>query len=326
VAGLWRTTSTTEWHGRQSSQKLQSASAYNDDVMKTITRENYARRIERVIEFLFDHLDTDIDLHRLAEEAYLSPYHFHRVFHSMMGETVADTIKRLRLHRAAIKLISSNTEIKTIGNEAGYRNISSFTRAFGDAYGISPAAYRAKQVRFTRADALRAHLIAQSRNIPQELAMKNISIQHRDAIRVAALEHRGDYNAIGASFEKLYIWAAGKNIPAQTARSFGIYYDDPAAVEKDQLRSDACFEVDANFVAQDGVRITHTPGGRCAIYLHTGPYSDLHHAYQWLYGVWLPESGEEPADAPPFEEYLNDPRQVAPHELQTAICLPLKAR
>ena len=76
--------------------------------MKTITRETYAKRIERVLHYIVDHLDdvgqNPLDIHRLAEEAFLSPYHFHRVYVAMMGETVADTLRRHRLHRAAIKL------------------------------------------------------------------------------------------------------------------------------------------------------------------------------------------------------------------------------
>ena len=47
-------------------------------------------------------------------------------------------------------------------------------------------------------------------------------------------------------------------------------------------------------------------------------------AYAWLYGVWLPASGREPADAPGLEEYLNDPRDTAPTELLADMFLPLK--
>jgi AraC family transcriptional regulator len=47
-------------------------------------------------------------------------------------------------------------------------------------------------------------------------------------------------------------------------------------------------------------------------------------AYDWLYGEWLPQSGREPADAPAFEEYLNDPRSTPAPELRTNIYLPLR--
>lgn len=65
-------------------------------------------------------------------------------------------------------------------------------------------------------------------------------------------------------------------------------------------------------------------GGEHAVLRHKGPYSDLHVAYNWLYGTWLPQSGREVAAAPVFEEYLNNPRDTAPAELLTEICLPLR--
>jgi AraC family transcriptional regulator len=65
-------------------------------------------------------------------------------------------------------------------------------------------------------------------------------------------------------------------------------------------------------------------GGRYAVTLHVGPYAELHFRYSWLYGTWLPQSGEEAADAPCIEEYLNDARLVPPSELRTEIWLPLR--
>ena len=62
---------------------------------RTTTRSDYAERLERVFGWLADHLDDTLDLTRLAEVACLSPYHFHRVYRAMQGETAADTVRRL---------------------------------------------------------------------------------------------------------------------------------------------------------------------------------------------------------------------------------------
>ena len=70
--------------------------------MKTITRQSYAARIERARDYLLSHLDEDIDLARMARVANFSPYHFHRVYVAVIGETVAETVRRNRLNRAAI--------------------------------------------------------------------------------------------------------------------------------------------------------------------------------------------------------------------------------
>ncbi len=55
-----------------------------------------------------------------------------------------------------------------------------------------------------------------------------------------------------------------------------------------------------------------------------GPYSDLPSGYAQLFGQWLPASGEEAADSPAFEVYLNSPMDTAPDDLLTEICLPLR--
>jgi AraC family transcriptional regulator len=68
------------------------------------------------------------------------------------------------------------------------------------------------------------------------------------------------------------------------------------------------------------------PGGRHAVLHYRGPYSDMNGAWRWLYGDWLPRSGEEVADRPAFDAYLNDPRAVPPAQLRTDLCLPLAAR
>jgi AraC family transcriptional regulator len=60
------------------------------------TRSDYAMRLERVFRWLADHLDDTLDLARLAEVAAMSPYHFHRTYHAMQGETAAVTVRRLR--------------------------------------------------------------------------------------------------------------------------------------------------------------------------------------------------------------------------------------
>jgi AraC family transcriptional regulator len=291
-----------------------------DAPFKTATRESYAKRIDRVLEYLGSHLDEPLDIHRLAEEAYLSPYHFHRVYVAMVGETLADTLRRRRLHMAAVALVTSTQPIAKIAERAGYAHVQAFARIFRDGYGITPTQYR-----------LHGQLSAALHRAAQPLAkehfmfnLKDVRIESVPSAYVIALEHRGDYQTIGHSFEKLCAWAAGKGFFRNDSRSWGIYYDDPSSKPKSDLVSEACVEAPANERGEGSFRAITTPGGKCAVFEFTGPYSDLEKPYRWLYETWLPQSGEEPRDAPPFEEYLNDARSTPPSQLKTAICIPLK--
>ena len=297
----------------------------HDLTMKTLTRETYARRIERVQEFINRHPDRDLDLARLAEEAHLSPYHFHRVYVAMMGETVADSVRRRRLYAAALQLLSSAAPVRKIALAQGYANVQTFGRAFREAYGVTPAQYRLH--------GQLSHALQQSRQHPPKDApmykLSDVRIVLQPATKVIALQHHGDYQVIGQSFERLMAWAAGRGLLEQPMRCYALYYDDPVSKPKEQLLSEACIapsdpsRLDA--LPAGEVRVMSIEAARCATYLFKGPYAELDKPYRWLYDTWLPQSGEELAMTPPYEEYLNDARTTAPAELLTLICLPLKS-
>jgi AraC family transcriptional regulator len=282
---------------------------------RVTTRSDYAMRLERVFRWLTDHMDDTLDLAQLADVAAMSPYHFHRIYHAMQGETAAETVRRLRLHRAAVELITGELPVPRIARRAGYGSQEAFTRAFKAAYGVPPARYRASFVPSltpTRAEDAMDTMTYQA------------TIRETPALRVAALAHHGDYINIGSTFERLLAIAGGQGLLGPGMRSFGIYYDDPASTPRDALRADACVTLPDGKLPTGELQLREIAGGRYAVTLHVGPYAELHFPYTWLYGTWLPQSGEEAANAPSIEEYLNDARVVPPSDLRTEIWLPLR--
>lgn len=277
--------------------------------------EDYAIRLERVVTWLADHLDEALDLARLADVACMSPYHFHRIYHAMQAETAADTVRRLRLHRAAVELIAGNQPVPRIARRAGYGSQEAFTRAFKAAYGVPPARYRASFVPMPTTGRMEDEM---------ETTAYQVTIRETAPIRVAALAHRGDYQTIGTTFQRLSTIAAGQGLWGPTTRSFGIYHDDPSVTPRDALKSDACMTVPDSWTPSGDLQLREIRGGRYAVVRHVGPYAELEHPYKWLYGTWLAQSGEEVADAPCVEGYLNDARTVPPTELETEIWLPLR--
>ncbi|MES9981658.1 MAG: AraC family transcriptional regulator, partial [Candidatus Thiodiazotropha sp. 6PLUC5] len=75
--------------------------------MKQSTTDSYRQRVIRVIEYIHNHLDEDLTVTVLADVAFMSPYHFHRIYRKLARETLNATIRRLRLQRAAVELITS---------------------------------------------------------------------------------------------------------------------------------------------------------------------------------------------------------------------------
>jgi AraC family transcriptional regulator len=233
----------------------------------------------------------------------------------MQGETAADTVRRLRLHRAAAELITGELPIPRVARRAGYGSQEAFTRAFKAAYGVPPARYRASFV---------PTLTSGRREGAMDTTTYETTIRTEPAVRVAALRHNGDYQAIGSTFERLMALAVGQQLLGADIRSFGIYYDDPSATPVNALRADACVAVPEGAAPAGDLQLKEIRGGRYATVLHVGPYAELERVYRWLYGTWLAQSGEEPADAPTIEAYLNDARVVPPTALRTEIWLPLR--
>ena len=69
--------------------------------------EDYQSRINRVVDYVEKQLSKNFTLDELAQIAHFSKFHFHRIFYSLMGETLFRFIQRLRLEKAAGLLYSN---------------------------------------------------------------------------------------------------------------------------------------------------------------------------------------------------------------------------
>lgn len=274
---------------------------------------DYEERLGRVIAYIHDHLDDELCLNQLADVACLSPYHWHRIYYAILGETIVATVKRLRLHRAAGYLAHSSMPIEEVAKKSGYKNLQSFTRIFKAEYGLPPAQYRNHG----------SHTRFRVNNKEEEGAMYDVTIKTIPTLQAATIAHVGSYMQISQAFETLYGWLAARNLIGPATRSVGIYYDDPDSVSEKQLKSRAGIIVDKEFAFEAPLEPVEIAAGPYAVLRYQGPYADMKAAYQWLYGVWLVQSGKEPANAPAFEEYINNPRDTAPTGLLTDIYLPL---
>ncbi len=97
--------------------------------------DRYESRFRAVLEALCSPDAVPLDLYRLADRAALPPYHWHRLYHQFMGESMAATRRRRRLHRAAWLLRHSSQPIATIAARCGYQNERAFARRFRQSYG-----------------------------------------------------------------------------------------------------------------------------------------------------------------------------------------------
>jgi AraC-like DNA-binding protein len=79
--------------------------------MRPVDLNRYDARIDRVLDFIVDHVHEPVSLEQLASAASLSPFHFHRVWRAMMGEPIMETVRRTRMALAAHRLASTDTPV-----------------------------------------------------------------------------------------------------------------------------------------------------------------------------------------------------------------------
>lgn len=303
--------------------------------MKLDTRNTYAARMLRVLNHVQRNLDEPLELETLAALAHFSVSHFHRVFKGMLGETIMDHLRRIRLERASQELLQTSRAVTDIALDAGYDSPEAFSRSFRASFGLSPSQCRkaTRQLRFLPAPSgvhygtgeLMEFLFDES-----GAAVMNVRIETLPERRILRVRQTGPYKEAGTrAWQILLAWAGPKGLLGPATVTLGIGHDDPTITAPEKLRYDAAITVEPGVAAEppveppveDGI----LPGGEYAIVTHKGPYEQLEEVYKRIMGQWLPQSGREMRDELwCFEVYRNNPYTTPPEELLTDIHVPLK--
>jgi AraC family transcriptional regulator len=273
-------------------------------------------RVLRAVVAIERDLDATLSLHELADHACLSPFHFHRLFTAVVGESPAEYVRRLRLERAAHELSTTLRTVADIGREAGYGSQSAFTRAFGERFGCAPGVFRERQ-RETKRGHWPRPVVEQRKLVGR--------IETVAPLRAAFIRHVGPYDQVRPAFERLAVWAAAH--ASNIAPLFlGLAHDNPRITPAAQLRFDCCVEVSANVRGESDVGVTEVCGGEYATAVHRGPFDRLAETYTWLVLDFMPREGRSMRKAPCIEIYLTPPERTPPAELLTEVLVPVRSR
>ena len=278
--------------------------------------EQYQRQLDAVTDYIYAHLDEDLSLEILARVSGFSRYHWHRIYRAVRGETAAQTVRRLRLERAAAMLTETSWPVERIAWKAGFTGTEVFSRVFLRAYRTTPSRFRMGGRPASIDSPVTSCGSGSTSSVSQDPGWA-VRVETRRGYRLAVSEHRGSYMDIGRAFSRV------RDRVGSGSLMVAIYEDDPDAVPPADLRSAAGTVVDPGMKIPHDLAERMVPAGRYAIMRYIGPYSSMHAAYLWLYGQWLPSSGEEPRDHPIIEEYLTDPAITPPVDAVTDILLPL---
>ena len=288
--------------------------------VKTDTGNYYFERINKVILYIDNHLDENLDLEKLAGLGNYSLFHFHRIMRAYLGESPGAYIIRRRLETSANLLRFSPMGIADIAFRVGYENPASFNKAFKKRFSVPPAEFRKNNL----------NLVYSIGSKIKYDAMKNLKsldpkIRIRKSQKVIYAQALGSYDVSAEmAWEKVSEYAARKRLFGFGTEFIGISYDDPNVTESSKLRYEACISVSKDLKPEGEIGVHEIAGGRYAVFTHMGPYEKFNGSYDFIYGHWIPENGITLRNIPSFEKYLNTPGKVKPEKLLTEIWIPIE--
>lgn len=289
--------------------------------MKSSTQKSYHQRIERVVGFLNDHVNNHPSLKMLAEVAAISPFHFHRVYRAVTGETPSGTLRRLRLARACHLLEDSRKSVTQVAFDVGYDSSQSFATAFRSGTGFSPTEIRKNPEALKHASTFLSGPAEAPKNEAGNIEVKVVSVE---PFKVIASRHLGSHKGLFRAYGELFNWAEQSGLVESFKGIYGIPIDDPRAMPEKECRFDCCFDFGPDAAVGGGFRESSLGGGLFAVTHHLGPYDGLEDKYDYLYGPWLNASGYALPERSLFNHYLQDPDTAPPEEWETDIYMPIE--
>jgi AraC family transcriptional regulator len=270
------------------------------------------------------HLADDLSLEQVAGQADLSPYHFHRLFHNAVGETLKQYTQRLRLEQAAYHLKIQDASILDIALNAGFNNHETFSRAFKRWFGVSPRDYRlsfgrALQDKSTAGRTLLNKLAA-------DFQLSRVTIKKLNPLPVAFIRHLGSYLAVDVSlFDRLQQWADRKGLYTGENLFLGVGHDDPNITPINKVRFDLCLTVPEPFRADGEVGFQMLSGGYFAAADYVGPFGPtLEAAYFQMFQEMLKMKNIEIIGLPAVEIYRTTNITSAYALNHTELLLPVR--
>lgn len=299
-------------------------------------QQEYMRRMQKVQDYIEQHIDQPMSMDELAKAAGFSKYHFSRIFQSLLHESPAQYVNRIRMEYALFLLAHRTDKNMTdIAFELGFTDSAVFSRAFKNFFGMSPREYRQEYSTNCKDSFL---LSEYNKNTVRKEWTDNlfpvtgqITIESMEEKQLAYVRHTGTYETLAEEYagllQKLFLHAQQQQLLVDDKNwILAIYHDNPEFGEESQFRTSLCLTIpEGKQVQEDGVLGSMKLEGGLYAVGHFTIFPDQYgDAWNYMYREWLTCSGYVPRNSYPFEVYRNNPNEEENHINKVDIYVPIE--
>ncbi|WPO89443.1 GyrI-like domain-containing protein [Chryseobacterium sp. HR92] len=273
--------------------------------------EDNLNSIYRVINFMEKNYDRPVSVKELEDISHYSYRNIQRIFKYSCGETIGIFQQRLKVENAYKRILYTQENLTSIAIEVGFANISSFSKAFKQHFGISPKAARLSKEKLLCEDKI-IPITSDELLEPEIVYLKPIQVYYQS---IKTYYNNEEIEVLWEKFMK-------NEFPDSGTEYFGVIADEPLIKTEINCRYDSCASVQS---ANKKLPSKTIFGGKYARFAHTGSYETIDETYTKIYSRWIFNSGLEFSHSPIIEKYERHAEQENHQEEQlTYILLPLK--
>ncbi|WP_062055512.1 AraC family transcriptional regulator [Aquimarina longa] len=285
--------------------------------------QTHLNRYKKLLRLLDDKFKEEITVKDIENTVFYSYRNSNRIFLALHQETIGYYQKRLRLEKAAEYLKFSNYSIADIAYDIGYREVSSFSKAFKKHFKCSPSVFRNSHE--FKQNSIKKITKDFNRNKSKK---PDFTIEELPSFKVLYLTYYGNYDnikAIKETWEQLTMYAIKKNVLNEKTTVLGEILDDEEITDSLRCRYNAAIILEDNKeIKTEGLFNSKIiEQGKYAKFIHKGSHESSEDTYHKIYAYWLTDIQLELADKPTLEFYLNDETNTPPDELITEIYIPI---
>ena len=283
------------------------------------------KQIEKSVNYILKGLQGDLSLEKLAAISNYSPFHFQKLFKSVMGESPKQYVKRMRLETAAHYLIiHKNKSIQAIAMDCGFSSPAVFSRAFKNYFEVSAEEFRQipqpgrimvrKKANHLKQLLENTHHEKSLKTLPDfEIEIKRLPSQ--PGICVNTSFH--SMEPIEKALKQVMTFARAHDIYQPDTQLMGIMYPHHNIYR-------AFIPVPEHVKIPSALNQTEIRAGKYACFKVTGSIGQIFEKLTGFHNRWLPENGYKLADIFGFEIFSEPPFKKNYNEVERIIYVPIE--